>query len=138
MHFETHHFTLSVRNIETSTAFYALFGFRRVFEWVAEDDSLTIVHLSAGDGIILEMFQYSSNRGVLPSQPAVGNDLEALGVKHIAFSVTDLDATFQEMEARQCGQMTRIQHGRTEIDYFFIADPDGNWVEVVKDDRMLS
>ena len=30
-----------------------------------------------------------------------------------------------------------ITEGRTGIKYFFINDPDGNWVEIVQDDRAL-
>jgi len=30
---------------------------------------------------------------------------------------------------------TKITEGRTKVSYFFIKDPDGVWVEFVKDDR---
>jgi len=30
---------------------------------------------------------------------------------------------------------TSITVGRTKVSYFFIKDPDGVWVEIVKDDR---
>jgi catechol 2,3-dioxygenase-like lactoylglutathione lyase family enzyme len=83
------------------------------------------------------MFRYAINKDLSPMALAAGNDLEKLGVKHVAFSVSDINAAFEEFKAANCGEMTDIQHGRTGIDYFFIADPDGNWVEVVQDDRKL-
>jgi glyoxylase I family protein len=136
--FKPHHWALSVRDIDESAAFYSIFGFKLVLRWVAQDRSLTIAHLSRNDNFILELFEYQSNKGIDPNRPAVGNDLECLGVKHIAFKVASLPDVAAEFEEMQCGEMTEIQHGRTGIDYFFVADPDGNWVEIVQDDRILS
>jgi catechol 2,3-dioxygenase-like lactoylglutathione lyase family enzyme len=86
---------------------------------------------------MLELFQYESNVGLDSTPKGIGNDLECLGVKHIAFSVADLSAVAAEFREMNCGEMTEIVHGRTRIDYFFIADPDGNWVEIAQDDRAL-
>jgi catechol 2,3-dioxygenase-like lactoylglutathione lyase family enzyme len=80
------------------------------------------------------MFQYAANRDLQPDNRAIGNDLEVLGVKHIAFEVADLYSAHEELRALNTA-ITDIVRGRTGIDYFFIADPDGNWVEVVQDDR---
>lgn len=135
--FRPHHCTLSVRDTEKSAGFYAIFGFKLAFRWTAEDASLVITHLTRDDGFILELFEYGSNRGLAPDRPQVGNDLERPGVKHIAFNVADLPVAAAELQKMDCGEMTEIQLGRTGIEYFFIADPDGNWVEVVQDDRSL-
>lgn len=138
MLFKPHHCALSVRDIDESAAFYDIFGFKLVLRWVARDCSLTIAHLSRDSEFILELFQYESNKGLDPIHPTVGNDLERLGVKHIAFNVADLSAAAAEFREMYFGEMTEIQHGRTGIDYFFVADPDGNWVEITQDDRTLS
>lgn len=135
--FNPHHFALSVRSIEKSADFYSVFGFRLALRWTAEDASLIIAHLSRDDGFILELFQYESNRDLPASEPKIGNDLERVGVKHLAFRVKDLSSAATEFSEMNLGEMTDIQHGRTEIDYFFIADPDGNWVEVAQDGRSL-
>jgi glyoxylase I family protein len=134
--FKLHHWTLSVRDIEKSNQFYSIFGFKIVLRWTSQDNSLTIVHLSRDDEFLLEMFEYAANRELQPDSQAVGNDLEVLGVKHIAFEVADLNSTHEELSALKFA-ITDIVHGRTGIDYFFIADPDGNWVEVVQDNRNL-
>jgi glyoxylase I family protein len=136
--FKPHHCALSVRDIDQSEAFYSMFGFKLVLRWAAPDDSLTIVHLTRDDGFILELFEYESNRETGPVNLAIGNDLERLGVKHIAFKVDDLSSAAEEFERMNYRQMTAIQDGRTGIRYFFVADPDGNWVEIAQDNRVLN
>lgn len=136
--FKPHHCTLSVRDIDKSSAFYSIFGFKLVLRWAAPDNSLAIAHLARDDNFILELFQYESNRKLGPVNPAIGNDLERLGIKHIAFKVEDLSGAAEEFKRMNCGQMTDIQDGRTGIRYFFVADPDGNWVEITQDNRALN
>lgn len=136
--FRPHHCALSVRDTGESAAFYSIFGFKLVLQWTAPDDSLTIVHLARDDDFILELFEYESNRKLGPVNITVGNDLERLGVKHIAFKVDDLSGAAEEFKRMNSGEMTGIQNGRTGIRYFFIADPDGNWVEITQDNRALN
>lgn len=136
--FMQHHCALSVRDIDESATFYNLFGFKLVLRWTAPDESLTIVHLARDDGFILELFQYESNRKLGRLSLAVGNDLGRLGMKHIAFQVDDLSSVAEEFRRMNYGEMTEMQDGRTGIRYFFVADPDGNWVEIVQDNRVLN
>jgi catechol 2,3-dioxygenase-like lactoylglutathione lyase family enzyme len=66
----------------------------------------------------------------------VGNDLETVGVKHLALrvpSVREARATLEQTGA----VVTDTARGRTGIDYFFVRDPDGIWVEIVQDDRAI-
>lgn len=107
------------------------------YKWAARDGSLIIAHLSRAEGFILEMWQYAVNRKRPIAELAVGNDLELPGVKHIAFKVSDVRAAYAELLATERGELTKVQLGRTGVEYFFIADPDGNWVEIVQDDRRL-
>jgi glyoxylase I family protein len=133
-----HHVTLSVRDSGKSAEFYSLFGFKAALRWMAPDGSLIISHLLREDGFILELFRYAENADEPIIEACIGNDLERLGVKHLAFRVADLRTTYSELLTLKCGRLTEIQSGRTGIDYFFIADPDGNWVEIVEDSRSLS
>jgi len=133
-----HHWTLSVSSTAASAAFYAVFGFEPAYRWEAPDGSLAITHLTRGDGLILELFEYAANRGRGPAELQPGNDLEQPGVKHVAFRVSDLTAAAASFRELDCGPLTDIEQGRTGISYFFVADPDGNWVEIVQDDRDLS
>ena len=132
--FSVHHGTLSVADLDRSIAFYSHFGFEPVTRWAAEDGSLEIVHLSLG-GIILELFCYAANHSQESGRYGVGNDLEQVGVKHLALQVSSLRAAKALLADLGLPTGTEISHGRTEIDYFFVQDPDGLWLEIVEDHR---
>jgi catechol 2,3-dioxygenase-like lactoylglutathione lyase family enzyme len=132
--FSIHHGTLSVADLDRSIAFYSHFGFEPVTRWAAEDGSLGIVHLSLG-GIILELFCYAANNSKVSGLYGVGNDLEQIGVKHLALRVSSLHAAKALLADLDMPTGTEISHGRTGIDYFFVQDPDGLWLEIVEDHR---
>jgi catechol 2,3-dioxygenase-like lactoylglutathione lyase family enzyme len=122
-----------------SVGFYEVLGFRVGHRWAAGDGALEIVHLVLG-GFVLELFAYADNAGGAPLDLAAGNDLPARGVKHLALRVDSLAAARRELvrggvDPGAIGPDTR---GRTGLDYFFVRDPDGIWVEVVRDERGLS
>jgi glyoxylase I family protein len=137
-----HHVSISVGSLNATLEFYRFAGYEELMRWAAPDRSLSIVHLAAADGCLLEVFAYARNAdrpspASLDALP-VGNDLEAVGVKHFALRVADVGEAHERMSARWPGRTTPVQHGRTGIDYFFVADPDGLWVEIVQDDRELA
>lgn len=136
--FHPHHVAISVRDLEASQDFYRYFGFEMVAKWTARDGSLIIVHMAQSNGFVLEMFGYAKNQEVPSQSLDVGNDLEEIGVKHFAFNVSDLSAVRNQMVDDDIKGMTEIKRGRTQVDYFFVPDPDGNWVEVVEDLRSIS
>jgi len=132
--FSVHHGTLSVADLDRSIAFYSHFGFEPVTRWAADDGSLQIVHLALG-GIILELFCYAANHGKDSGRYEVGNDLEQVGVKHLALQVSSLQTAKTLLADLDLPTGTEISHGRTGIDYFFVQDPDGLWLEIVEDHR---
>jgi catechol 2,3-dioxygenase-like lactoylglutathione lyase family enzyme len=133
--FRVHHTAISVRDVERSVAFYEYFGFRTVFTWRATDGSLSIVHMQTERGEILELLCYADYE--TGAAPSVGNDLARVGVKHLALAVDDLQSGYDDIIARELGEVTEIIHGRTLIDLFFVRDPNGMWVEVLNDTRKL-
>ena len=131
-----HHTAISVADLARTRAFYECFGFRLVAQWESAGGSLTIAHLRLPTGYLLEVFQYAKNAGVAKAALGAGNNLEDVGVKHIGLRVDNL----AEIRAGLTGrghECTAIRAGRTGIDYFFVRDPDGLWVEVVQDHRAL-
>jgi catechol 2,3-dioxygenase-like lactoylglutathione lyase family enzyme len=133
--YKAHHTAITVADLAASKAFYGYFGFRLIAEWTKDDKSLTISHLRLGESYVLEIFHYAQN---LPGQgPAFiqGNNLPEVGVKHFAFTVDDLAAARAEVVAAGIGEVTEIARGRTLVDYFFVVDPDGMYVEVINDAR---
>ncbi|GLW70768.1 hypothetical protein Kpho02_30670 [Kitasatospora phosalacinea] len=134
-----HHTAFTVSDLDASKAFYAHFGFRLVAEWAKADKSLTISHLRQDDGYVLELFHYAENSAPGVERPVftVGNNLPEIGVKHLGFTVPDLAAAREAAIAAGIGEVTEIKRGRTLVDFFFVIDPDGMYVEVVHDAREL-
>jgi len=130
-----HHIAISVRNLNASYDFYEKLGLKEVHRWESDDQKLTILHLKLND-IVLELFAFENNKNADPLDLKVANDLEQIGVKHIGLKVPDISSVYENM--KQAGYQlgnNEVQHGKTKIDYFFIKDPDGMWVEIVEDNR---
>lgn len=128
-----HHIALSVRDAQASIEFYSHLGFTEVVVWRADDAALAIHQLMNHEGVTLELFVHTNNVQEPRIDNAVGNNLEEIGIKHFGMRVDSLD----EFRAaiNDIGEVTDIVMGRTGFRYFFIKDPDGNWVEVVEDKR---
>ena len=136
--FAEHHVAFSVRDLEKSLSFYEYFGFRLCAQWTSADGNLTIAHSKRdGSGFLLEFFCYAENRDKSRIDTSLGNDLSIIGIKHIGFTVANLKEVREAMLKDGLEVMTDVIHGRTQIDYFFARDPDGNWVEALQEERHL-
>lgn len=135
MNYQQHHTAISVRNLGKSLDFYKALGYEQVHRYDEADGSLSIVHLKLGNSF-LEIFVYKKNENEPPVNYQYANNLEDIGVKHIALRADDIEAALEDMKAKGfANDDTKITFGRTKVSYFFIQDPDGVWVEFVKDDR---
>jgi catechol 2,3-dioxygenase-like lactoylglutathione lyase family enzyme len=133
--YKPHHTAISVRNLSKSLKFYKTLGYKQVHRYDEEDGSMSIVHLKLGNSF-LEIFAYKNNENKKPVNYVYGNNLEDIGVKHIALSTDNIEAALENLKSNGLvDDDTKITFGRTKISYFFIKDPDGVWVEIVKDDR---
>lgn len=130
-----HHTTISVRKLDESLKFYQTLGYKQVHRYDEADGSMSIVHLKLGDSF-LEIFAYKKNENNPPTDNKYANNLEEIGVKHIALWTDDIEAALEDLRGKGLAdETTKITFGRTKVSYFFIKDPDGVWVEIVKDDR---
>jgi catechol 2,3-dioxygenase-like lactoylglutathione lyase family enzyme len=134
--FSGHHVTVSVRDMEASIAFYSLLGFRPVLRWTSQAGELRLAHLALGE-LLLELAAFETNASAERLDLAVGNDVSQLGVRHFGLRVEDLAGARSLLLEHGC-EVTEIGTGRTMIDFFYVKDPDGNWVEIVRDQRSLS
>lgn len=135
MNLKPHHTSISVRNLDKSLAFYELLGYQEVHRYNEADGSMSIVHLRLGSPF-LEIFAYKKNENQPVLDYEFGNDLDRVGIKHIALATQDIEACLADLKSLGLADdNTKITYGRTKVSYFFIKDPDGMWVELVKDDR---
>jgi len=135
--FRLHHVALSVSDIDASIAFYTYFGFEPVYHWHADDKKLTIVHLKLGD-FLLELFSFENNAAAPDSSKNLASDLPRIGIKHFGLKVADIHKTLKYLQQQKLADdHINVIQGRTNIEYFFIKDPDSILLEIVQDDRQL-
>jgi glyoxylase I family protein len=133
--FLPHHIAISISNLEHSVGFYEKLGFDTVMQWQAEDGSLSIVHMKLGD-MLLELFCYASGRDAPAMEQTLESDLKTIGTKHFGLRVDDIEMARKRLiEAGLADASVSVTKGRTGIEYFFLRDPDGLFVEIVQDDR---
>jgi len=133
--FSPHHVAISVTDIDQSRAFYQKLGFAEVMRWQAEDESLTIVQMQLS-GMLLEMFCYASPKEGAVKEQSLESDLKMVGTKHFGLRVDDIEVARKKLiESGLMDAATTVTQGRTGIEYLFLRDPDGLFVEIVQDDR---
>ncbi|EDP73222.1 VOC family protein [Hydrogenivirga sp. 128-5-R1-1] len=129
MEFRIHHVAVSVSDMEKAVEFYSILGFKEIACY--KDDNLEIKHLYL-NGFILELFCFKEHIG--KELVELWEDLKRIGVKHFALSVPDIHKAKKHLLDKGIIQEDiEIKKGRTGILYFFIQDPDGNFVEIVED-----
>lgn len=131
-----HHVAYSVKDIQRSEAFYKFFGFKCFKRWCADGGLLEIRHLANPDKFVIELFCFAKNVYTVSKPKLLEDDLSQLGIKHIAFKVDDIrHYRIILIQKGLINDNVTIKSGRTDILYFFIKDPDGNFIEIVQDDR---
>jgi len=119
MKFKFVHNNINVLNLNKSLAFYAeALGLTPVREKTAQDGSFKLVYL--GDGTGGHQLELTWLRGW--DRPYNLGDNEF----HLAFEVDDFDAALQKHKAMGC-----VCYENPGMGIYFIADPDGYWLEVL-------
>ena len=134
--FSIHHVALSVSNMQKTCDFYALFGFKVAYNWESDDKKMQISHLKLGESF-LELFCFKEHQEAPESSKELMTDLPRIGVKHFGLKVKDIHQTKQFLIEHGYQEEIEIIRGKTEVDYFFIKDPDGILLEFIQDDRGL-
>lgn len=134
--FSLHHVTISSRDADSSITFYERLGFETALQWSSANKDIRIVHMKLG-AILLEIFCYANWQEAPATTKSLDTDLPRVGIKHFGLKVADIEKARDHLISIGIAENPEITQGRTGIKYFFIKDPDGNWVEIVQDDRAL-
>ena len=121
-----HHVAIISANLNRSVEFYVDFlGFKEVHRIKRPERRSTVVCLDAGN-ILLELFSF-------PDQPERLSYPEAVGLRHIAFSVQDLDQIMKYIESNNVEMTQSHIDPRTGKRAIFISDPDKLPIEIIEE-----
>lgn len=123
------HVALAVKSIAESMAFYdRVFGYTLMKRGERPDISVQFVMLRNRDGNIIELFEHTA------PQPLTEDlmDFSRVGVKHLAFTVDDIEATVDLAVKNGSKIIWPIQKGVTVSRIAFVSDPNGIPIELVE------
>ena len=142
----TRHVGIVVQDLEKSLHFWRdVMGLQVVADfWERGEFIDTIQHIS---GVNLHMIKLAAlpvqgQGGTLiellkdeahPTPPPERNRLCDRGIRHIAFTVADVEASWQALHARGCETLSdpvTSPDGKARL--FFVRDPEGNLLEMVQ------
>ncbi len=127
------HVGLSVEDLNAACEFYSrAFGFARQLEFELAPHPIRGLMLRHESGMRLELFERSgSAAGVQGASP-----IEALatrGYGHFALAAPDIDSVFaRALEAGARAVLEPAPSPEPDVRFAFLADPEGNLVELVE------
>ena len=117
-----HHIALIVSEREQSLRFYEALGFSLTESVLRPERGDEILFMS-GHGVVLEVF-VDATRPPRPTYP------EALGLRHIAFTVGDVSSACEALTALGYRPESIRVDTRTGAAMTFVKDPDGLPIEL--------
>ena len=122
-----HHIAIICSNYELSKQFYTqTLGFTVIKETYRAERNSYKLDLALNDLYVIELFSFP-NPPARPSQP------ESTGLRHLAFSVSDIEIAIKELALKGviC-EPIRVDH-LTNKRFTFFSDPDGLPLELYED-----
>lgn len=122
-----HHIAIICSNYELSKQFYTqTLGFNVIKETYRAERNSYKLDLALNDLYVIELFSFP-NPPARPSQP------ESTGLRHLAFSVSDIEIAINELALKGviC-EPIRVDH-LTNKRFTFFSDPDGLPLELYED-----
>ena len=117
-----HHAAIPVIDLEKSQSFYERFGFVKLRDWSKPTEELSAVVLEK-DSFILELICHPTHQVLIPS-PVIES-------KHIGISVPELENLLAVLKEEGVAVLKPITKGVSVKEFCFIADPNGNVVELL-------
>ncbi len=119
------HVAFRVRDLERSKRWYGeAFGAHEAFRGSDPDGTVQLIYLEFAPGQFIELFPGGS-------EPAPPNE-RALGYAHTCLVVDDLAATLAHLATLGVTPTAPPRVGRAAQQLAFIADPDGNQIELME------
>lgn len=120
MKFTYNHFNFNVMDLEKSMKFYEeALGLKEVKRKEAEDGSFILVYLGDGETNFTLELTWLKER----TEPYDLGDQEF----HLAMAVDNIEEARKKHEEMGC-----IEYVNESMGIYFILDPDGYWIEVVR------
>lgn len=119
------HVAFRVSDVERSVRWYGdAFGARKIFHAQQEGERPELMFLEFAKGQLVEFFTNGKNK---VEQPA-----DAMGYLHFCLVVEDLDAALKHLASMNVYPTRPPRAGRSHYRIAFIADPDGNVIELME------
>jgi lactoylglutathione lyase len=119
------HVAFRVRDFEASIQWYAkAFGATEAFRATKDDGSPQLVYLELAAGQFVELFPDGKIQIEQPKDP--------IGYGHFCLTVADLEAALAHLRTLGVDPTMTPRTGRAGQKLTFIADPDGNRIELME------
>lgn len=114
-----HHIAIICSDYERTMEFYKnVLGFTVLAENYREESKGYKTDLALGNEYVIELFSF-------PSPPVRPSHPEAVGLRHLAFEVNDIDEEIKELERLGIEHEPIRIDGYTNRRFVFFQDPDG-------------
>ena len=121
---KVHHIAIICSDYQRSLDFYThVLGLRVLAEHYREERQSYKTDLALGDDYIIELFSF-------PSPPSRLTRPEAVGLRHLAFEVDNIDESVHELDALGINHETVRTDEYTSKRFLFFQDPDGLPIEL--------
>ena len=121
---KVHHIAIICSDYQRSLDFYThVLGLRVLAEHYREERQSYKTDLALGDDYIIELFSF-------PSPPSRLTRPEAVGLRHLAFEVDNIDESVRELDALGINHETVRTDEYTSKRFLFFQDPDGLPIEL--------
>ncbi len=118
-----HHIAIICSNYDISKKFYTqILGLKIIKETFRAERQSYKLDLSLNGNFVIELFSF-------PKSPQRVSNPEALGLRHLAFEVDDLDFVINNMTQQSVDSEPIRIDTITNKRFTFIADPDGLPIE---------
>lgn len=127
-----HHTALTITDLTASLTFYQALGFAEEKSYT--DEKITIKHLLLGSTRLEIFFYHTTKKTPANRQDTLSCKLQQPGWQHIALHTHNIRQALQWAIDKSLVQKScKIIEGRTGVRYFFIQDPDQNFIEIVEE-----